>query len=116
MPKICKMGSKSRSARILANPSSAVVYTRLPNDSSASIAGSTQTDHPQNVNPNDGKYQPPGEDTLCQDEEEYDGEEEERRQDGVRQAEAITSVWTFRVLILTYFLYVGFPESLECLE
>lgn len=109
------MSSTSRSHRVVVNQSSTAVYTRLANDSSASIAGSTQISRSQNGNPDNGKYRPVREDTLCQDEEDEEdedyGEEEERRQDGVRQAEAITSVWTFRALVFTYFLYVNFPQA-----
>lgn len=118
-PKYAKMSSTSQSHRVVVNQSSTAVYTRLANDSSASIEESTQISRPQNGNPDNGKYGLVRENTLCQDEEdeedeededEDDDEEEERRQDGVRQAEAITSVWTFRALVFTYFLYVNFSR------
>lgn len=122
------MSSTSRSHRVVVNQSSTAVYTRLANDSSASIEESTQISRSQNGNPDNGKYGPVRENTLCQDEEDeedeededdededYD-EEEERRQDGVRQAEAITSVWTFRALVFTYFLYVNFSQALGGFE
>lgn len=97
--------------------SSRVVYTRLQNDSTASVTSSTQVDHAKQgilENTKDRSFRG---DVSRQDEEEYgeedygeedyeDDYDEERRQDGVRQAEAITSVWTLRILILTYILYV----------
>lgn len=99
------------SNRAGSGPSTAA-YTRLPNDSAAFIASSTQVDPAKQRILENTKDHPSRGNALCRDEEEYgeeehdDEEDEERRQDGVRQAEAITSVWTLRVLVLTYILYV----------
>lgn len=106
-----EMGSNIRTHRATTGPSTAA-YTRLPNDSTASIASSTQVDHAKQEILGNTKDQSFRGDAPRRDEEEYGEEEfeddydEERRQDGVRQAEAITSVWTLRILILTYILYV----------
>ena len=97
------MSSNSLFHRASAGPSSSAVYTQLPNDSTSLLDSSTQVDYSQ-----DGiAGNKPDSNRIAidtRDEDEID-EEEERRQDGVRQAEAITSSWTFRALVFTYVLY-----------
>lgn len=92
--------------RISPGPSSVAVYTQLPNDSAASMASSTQIDHPHDDEAVNGRKDDPRVDAGHLNEE---GEDEERRQDGVKQAEAITSSWTLRALIFTYILYANIP-------
>ncbi|EYE90522.1 siderophore iron transporter mirB [Aspergillus ruber CBS 135680] len=107
------MSSNSLFHRASAGPSSSAVYTQLPNDSTSLLDSSTQVDYSQ-----DGiAGNKPDSNRIAidtRDEDEID-EEEERRQDGVRQAEAITSSWTFRALVFTYvFIYIlTFVNSLQ---
>ena len=69
------------------------------------MASSTEIDHPDDETVNGRKDDPIRVDAGPLGE----SEEEERRQDGVQQAEAITSSWTLRALIFTYILYVNIP-------
>lgn len=100
------MPSNSRFHRASAGPSSSAVYTQLPNDSSSLLESNTQVDYSQDGTDRN-RPDPNRIDIDTRDEDEND-EEYERRQDGVRQAEAITSSWTFRALVFTYVLY-GLP-------
>lgn len=95
------MASNFRFHRATAGPSSSAVYTQLSNNSTSSLASGTQI-HPQDEIA-DSNNDPSRIDIGTRDEDE--NEEEERRQDGVRRAEAITSSWTFRALVFTYVLY-----------
>lgn len=102
------MSFKSFFRRVLPGPSTVAVYTQLPNDSTASMASSTQIDQPHDDEAVNGrKNDPTRVDAGPLNEE---SEEEERRQDGVKQAEAITSSWTLRALIFTYILYAIIPR------
>lgn len=96
------MPSKSRSHRASAGPSSSAVYTQIPNDSTSSLESGAQVDYLQNlIDRNKTDPNRIGIDTR----DNGSDDEDERRQDGVRQAEAITSSWTFRALVFTYVLY-----------
>ena len=104
------MSLKSFLRRFSLGPSSVAVYTQLPNDSTASIASSTEVDHPHDDEAVNGRK----DDRTRVDASPLNGEseeEEERRQDGVKQAEAITSSWTLRALIFTYILYANIPRT-----
>ena len=98
------MSFKSFFRRVLPGPSTVAVYTQLPNDSTASMASSTQIDQPHDDEAVNGRKNDPTRVDAGPLSNE-DSEEEERRQDGVKQAEAITSSWTLRALIFTYILY-----------
>lgn len=101
------MLSRTHFRRTAPGSSSDAIYTQLPNDSTVSVISNSQIDHSQREVPGDGKDGPEEVDTILQDtpDEEDEDEEEECRQDGVKQAEAITSTWTMRALIFTYVSY-----------
>lgn len=106
---LCRMPFRTQSRRTAPGPSSDAIYTRLPNDSIASLISNTQIDHSQREVTGDGKDGPEEVDTILQgtpdEEDELQDGEEGRRQDGVKQAEAVTSTWTMRALIFTYVSY-----------
>lgn len=118
----CCPATEMASSRAASGPSSAA-YTRLPNDSAASVASSTQVNPAKRglldrnlrrdaLGRDEEEYREEDEDDDDDDDDEED-EDEERRQDGVRQAEAITSVWTLRILIITYILYAKMHGMFE---